>query len=328
MESKMLSRLIKLLLIAQIAKGNEYRSIFRKEQVIFSSPFNITSILVPADGVTYIHGDISDIPSIFFTIADPRLDGGSCIYVLEGLAAYEVIEGGRDTTSDYGVDKTIYFGAKNGVYKYDADSLSAKKFGPFRDDIIQIQKANNSDIIYFLNSDNKMFKLEKNGTIKTRIQSIVCATQFVLDTNNNIYYIACDDGSPHIVKSDGKISSYIASVTDDFKEVKLLRPSFVMDECVPFFADGTFYILYANGTSDKKDLYVRERPTAYSVDAALYLVAALDGKIYEFNVMEVLLKSMFGVTYQWPSDITKIVMSIIETAKDGIFKDWNTILDN
>ncbi|KPJ16154.1 hypothetical protein RR48_01751 [Papilio machaon] len=306
-----------------IRSPNSYTSIFREEQVIFSSEFNITSILVPADNTKYVPADVADIPSIFFTISNPKLEGGSCIYVLEGLAAYEVLEGGRDTTADYSSDKLVYFGARDGLYIYDGNTLSARKYGPFNDDITQLQKANNTDAIFILNSERKIYKIEKNGTVKTMIQSILCALEFVLDTSNNIYYIACDDRMPHIARYDGTYINYVTTVSENFKEIKLLRPAFIMDKCVPFFADGGLYILYANGTSEKKDFYIRERPTAYSIDATLYLVAALNGKIYEFNVMEVLLKSMFGVVSHWPSDVTKIIMSIVETAKDNVYKDWS-----
>uniref|UniRef100_A0A2A4J3M8 Uncharacterized protein n=1 Tax=Heliothis virescens TaxID=7102 RepID=A0A2A4J3M8_HELVI len=294
-------------------------TMFRDEQIIFSSPFNITKLLVPADGQKYLQAESSDIPSIFFTVADPKSEGGSCIYVLEGFAAYEILEGGRDSTADYSFEKAIYFGAKDGLYKYHPDTLSAKKFGPFRDDIIQLQKANGTDAIYILNSEHKVYKIEKNGTVKTRMQSIGCALEFVLDTSNNIYYVSCGDHMPHIIKADGNVLSLTASVIEDFRDIKLLRPAFIMENCIPFFGDGVLYILYANGTYEKKDLVIKERPSAFSVDAALYLVAAVNGKIYEFNVMEVLIRSMFGVAAEWPKDVTKIIMSIIETAKDSIF---------
>ncbi|CAG9790012.1 unnamed protein product [Diatraea saccharalis] len=291
---------------------------FRSDQIIFASDFNITRLLVPANGNKYVTTEMSDIPSIFFTISDPKLEGGSCIYVLEGFAAYEVLEGGRDATADYTHDATIFFGTKEGIYKYYPDSLSAKKYGPFRDDIIQLQKANGTDAIYILNTENRIFKIQKNGTVRTRIRSITCASEFVLDTSNNIYYLACDDHMPHIVNADGSLISVTASVTEDFKEVKLLRPPFIMENGIPFFADGNLYILYANGTSEKKDFYLEEKPSAFSIDAALYLVAAIDGKIYEFNVIEVLLRSMFGMSPEWPKDVTKMVMSIIDATKENM----------
>lgn len=324
-------RTIILLLIITNTHGRYFiskkdSSMFKNEQIIFASDFNITKLLVPADGSKHIQVESSEIPSIFFAISDPTIEGGSCIYVLEGFAAYEILEGGRDATADYSFDKTIYFGAKDGIYKYSPDSLSAKKFGPFRDDIIQLQKANGSDTIYILTADHRLYKMEQNGTVKTRIQTITCALEFVLDTSNNIYYIACDDHMPHIVKSDGRLLSFAPSVLEDFKEVKLIRPAFIMEGCIPFFGDGHLYILYSNGSSEKKDFHLDEKPSAFSVDAALYLVAALDGKIYEFNVMEVLLRSMFGLASEWPRDVTKIVMSIIDSAKDSIYsvyKDFN-----
>lgn len=300
-------------------QGPKSTSIFRDDQIVFASPFNITRLLVPANGQKYLQTEGSDIPSIFFTVADPKAEGGSCIYVLEGFAAYEILEGGRDSTADYSLDRAVYFGAKDGLYKYHSDTLSAKKFGPFRDDIIQLQKANGTDTIYILNTAHKMFKIEKNGTLKTRINNIACALQFVLDTSNNIYYVGCGDRMPHIIKSNGNVLSLTASVIEEFRDLKLLRPAFIMESCIPFFGDGVLYILYSNGTYEKKDLVIREEASAFSVDAALYLVASLNGRIYEFNVMEVLIRSMFGVATEWPKDVTKIIMSYIDTAKESLF---------
>ncbi|XP_069363425.1 uncharacterized protein [Maniola hyperantus] len=297
---------------------------FRSEQIIFTSGHNITKLLVPADGTSYIQEDFSDVPSIFFTISDPTLDGGSCIYVLEDLAAYEILEGGRDSTSDYSTDRSVYFGSKDGIYKYDAETLSAKKFGPFRDDIIQLQKANGSDTIYILTAKNKIYKIENNGTVKSRIQSVTCALEFVLDTSNNLYFISCDDSLPRIVKPNGNLVTYVPSVTGDFKEIKLIRPAFLMENSIPLFADGWLHVLYENGSSEKKDFYINEHPTACSVDAALYLVLALNGKIFEFNVMEAMLTSMFGYSDYMPIDLTKMIMSIIQTTKEGVLRNFNS----
>lgn len=309
-----------------VKHGPQTTTMFRDEQIIFASAYNITKLLVPADGQKYLQAETSDTPSIFFTVADPKSEGGSCIFVLEGFAAYEILEGGRDSTADYSFEKNIYFGAKDGLYKYHPDTLSAKKFGPFRDDIIQLQKVNGSDAIYILNSDHKIFKIERNGTVKTRIKSIDCALEFVLDTSNNIYYVSCGDHMPHIIKADGNVLSLTASVIEDFKYLKLLRPAFIMENCIPFFGDGVLHILYSNGTYEKKDFVIKETPSAFSVDASLYLVTALNGKIYEFNVMEVLIRSMFGVATEWPKDVTKIIMSIIDNAKDNLFGFTTSIL--
>lgn len=292
---------------------------FRQEQVIFTSNFNITKLLVPAHGAKLHNKDSTDIPSIFFTVVEPKLEGNSCIYVLEDFVAYEILEGGRDSTADYSNDDSIYFGAHNGLYKYCPESLSAKKYGPFRDNIIQLQKSNESDIIYYLTGDNQIFKVENNGTIRSRVKSISCATEFVLDTSNNIYYIDCGDNMIHIVKNNGDVLSLTASVIEEFVYIKLIRPPFIMANSIPFIGDGILHVLYSNGSLDKKDFYMEDRPSAFSVDAALYLVVAVDGQIYEYNVMDDLIKTMFGKSSKWPSDISRLFLSVVDTAKDGIF---------
>ncbi|KOB77637.1 Uncharacterized protein OBRU01_03133 [Operophtera brumata] len=147
--------------------------------MIFLSKLNITRLLIPVtvDGDRYIETE-SSIPSIFFTVSDPTLEGGACIYVLKDLAAYEILEGGRDSTSDYSNDTA-----------YDPNSISATKLVPFKDDIIQLQKAKGIDKIYILTYAGKLAILEKNGTVRTNVKNVVCAAEFVLDTSNNIHII-------------------------------------------------------------------------------------------------------------------------------------------
>ncbi|KAJ0170592.1 hypothetical protein K1T71_013963 [Dendrolimus kikuchii] len=308
-----------------ILENNTSTSMFHEQQIIFSAGFNISRILVPADGNKYLQPDTSEIPSVFFTVVDPKLEGGSCIYVLEGFVSFEILEGGRDTTADYSFDNTIYFGAKDGLYKYHPDSLSAKKYGLFRDDIIQLQKANGTDEIYILTADNKIYKIERNGTVKTRISDVVCATEFVLDTSNNLYYVSCDLKMLNIVRRDGAVINLANSILIEVKDLVLLRPAFVMEESIPILGDGFLYIVNSNGSCDKKDFYINDKPSALSIDTALYVVAALKGKIYEFNVMDVLLRSMFGVSSEWPRDITKIIMLIIENTRDGLFEFYRNL---
>lgn len=222
---------------------------------------------------------------------------------------------------DYGSDRNVYFGSRDGVYRYHRETLSAKKLGPFRDSIIQLQKANGTDKNYFLTEHNKLFELENEGTIRNEVKAVSCATQFVLDTSNNIYYVQCKTEIILILKHRSSVPKH---VLEDFFYITLLRPPFIMDESIPLIGDGTLHILYANGTCDSKDFFIEEKPTAYSVDTALYMVVALDGKIYEYNVMEVPLKSMYGLGPPWPTYVNKIVVSLMGSSKDvfGSYKGY------
>lgn len=303
---------------------------FKKEQIIFSSNFNITRIIVPSDGSSsFIHtansGD--NVPSIFFTISDPKLNGGTCIYVLEDFAAYEVLEGGRDTTTDYSQDRTIYFGAKDGIYKYDHRSLSAKKYDVFSNDIIQIQKAKGLDRIYILTKTGQLLFIENNGTKSSKVSHVVCAKQFVLDTSNNLYYVQCGDQMIHIINSDGDKLNITASVMEEFEEVMLLRPAFIMDQCIPFLGDGVLHILYANGVYEKRD-FKMPMSSIVSVDAAVYITAAFEGKIYEFNVMEVLLESLFEVGATTTTSLSILynnLISVMDDSKGGLVEFYKSV---
>lgn len=286
-------------------------SIYGKDQIVFSSQYNITTILVPVDGK---YAENNDMPTIFFAVSDSKFDSGTCIYVLEGFAAFEVLEGGRDSTADYGSDKNVYFGAKDGLYQYDKDSLSAKRIGVFRDDIIQLQKAKAADVFYILTNNLKMYRLENNATVKVKLNDVQCARQFVLDTNNNLYYDNCKDRNIHIIRSDGSI--LVASDLYDFNDLKLVRPPFVMEECIPVFGDGTLYVLCSNGSLIKKDFHLDERPSAISFDAALYIVVAVNGKIYEYSVMDLSFNSMLGFINEWTGDISTMIISMVDVKSD------------
>lgn len=286
------------------------KSIFRDDQIVFSSVYNITKVLVPVD---WKYLESNEMPTIFFAVNDSKFDSQSCIYVIEGFAAFEVLEGSRDCTADYGSDKNVYFGAKDGLYRYDKESLSAKHIGLFRDDIIQLQKANATDVFYILTDSFKMYRLENNGTVKVKLNDVQCAKQFVLDTNNNLYYDNCEDRNIHIIKSDG--SMLVASDLYDFKDLILIRPPFVMEECIPLFGDGILYVLCSNGSLFKKYFHLDEQPSAFSFDAALYQVAALNGKIYEFHVIELLLNSTYGFLNEWSGDLSKMIVSMIDMRK-------------
>lgn len=308
------------LLVTKPTQCNTLKNtMFNDEQIIFRSTYNITKILVPPDANT-IAIDDSDIPTIFFTVTDEKYDGGAAVYVLEGLSAYEILIGARDTTSDRKND--IYFGAKDGIYKYNRDALSAKKYDVFKEDIIQIQCTNSNKLnaIFILTKEWVIYKITRNGTLKTKIYAITCALEFVLDMSDNIYYIACDNKMPYVVnpKSGANVTSLMPSVMDEFSDFKLIRPASVMENSVPFIGDGCLYILHSNGTSDKKEFQLDVKPSAYSIDGTFYLVVALNGKIYEYNIMEIILKSMFGGSHTWPKDVTRIVMSMVETARDNL----------
>ncbi|XP_028037980.1 uncharacterized protein LOC114248760 [Bombyx mandarina] len=293
-----------------LAKNN---TLFTDERIIFSSGLNITRILVPSDR-NRLQVSETNMPSIFFTLSDPASEGGTCLYILEGLAAYEILEGGTDATSAYD-DQTIYFASTNGLYRFEPSTMSAKKFGPFRDHIVQLQKASGSDEIFTLNDKNEVYRMEKNGTVKTKMSDI-CAEQFVLDTSNNLYYVSCGD---NVLRALMYGSPITVAMVEEFNEIKLLRPPFILESSIPLFGDRVLYLFYSNGTSERKDLELSVMPTAFSVDAALYVVAALNGKLYEFNVFEVMSRSMFRSSTISPTDVSEIIMAVLQNGDDGSF---------
>lgn len=289
----------------RIVRFKEF-SMFKDDKIIFSSSFNITKLLVTRAN--------SDIPSIYFTVEDKKFKKGSSIFVLHGFMLFQVLDGGRDATSSF-VSNVVYFGAYDGIYKYDHNILASKKVSTFDDDVIQIQISKSNDL-YMLTSEKFIYKVQNDLSTKNKIYAIECALEFVIDSNSNIYYIDCNLGIPHVYRFDGVIVQIKPSILNIHIDFKLLRPpSFITENCVPLIADGFLYILHSTGRLEYKDLFIEEKASAFSIDAITYVAVALDGKIYEFDIMDTLMKSMFRPQRKLPKDLTAIIIDMIESDK-------------
>lgn len=296
-------------------------SILKPDHIIYNSNANITKITVVTNGDTFTKTNLSDIPRIFFTVSDNKYKSGSCIFVLEHYTAIIILEGGRDIASAYGSNKT-YFGASSGLFVYQAETQSANKYGILDDDILQLQIANGTEKIYIRTSTNNIFIVENEGHTKTPISNIECALTFVIDNVHNIYYIACDDEALHILSAMGNKIDLISNELSQYKDLKLLRPPYILSSSIPVIGDGFFYMVFSNGELELEDLYIHEKPIAYSVDDPLYLVLVVNGDIYEYNLKGMMHSSLFSNRKIWPYDVTRILIKIIDKAKASIVKKY------
>lgn len=272
---------------------------FPKEFLKHTAEHEVVQILVPLNALNFNEDESSEESkeqdenksTVFFVEAD-IVDGVKeykGVSVIHNGQVKKLVETGTDVAADNEQTKTAYIAATDGLYKYNDKENSAEKYGSITDSLIGIVKVNGSDIIYVLTKDNEVYKVTEKGTKKEKIDDVVGAKQIVLDYSNNLYYYGADK-QPYVVSKDGvkKIEGLPASPT----EITLLKPPFVIDDGVPVILDNKAYIIYANGSNEVTDFEFEVKPSAYSMEATLVQYFAYDKKIYEYNILAIILSEL------------------------------------
>lgn len=269
---------------------------FPDELKIHTAEHEIIHILYPLNSLNF-DDDAEDKSTegkdekiIFFVEAD--LSKGieyKGLSVIKNNQTTKILPTGTCSAADLDDSKTAYFGATDGLYKYNEIENNAVKYGPITDSIIDIAKANGSDIIYILTDKNELFRVTEDGTKKEQITDVVGAKQIVLDTSNNLYYYA-EDKKPYVF-SAGSVKK-IEGLPSNPDYIKLLRPAFVIDDGASFIVDKNVYTIYVNGSSEAVDIEINTKPSAYAIEATLIQYYAYNKSIYEYNIVMLLLTDL------------------------------------
>lgn len=272
------------------------KEFFDDQFAIYTAEHDIVNILLPLNSLNF-DDDTDDEESdssfntIFFVLADTengqRVDKG--LYIRKKGVVTKLLDNGREASAANDDTKTAYFAASDGIYVYNDKENKAEKYGTLNDDIIGIAKVNGSDVIYILTNDHFIYKVTEEGTKKERVHGIEDAQQIVLDYENNLYYYTSDK-KVYVHLPEG--CKRIEGLPEQASYVHLLKPPFIIEDGIPIVFDYKTYIGYVNGSSEESDFELQARPTAYSIEATLINYYAYNKKIYEYNVL-VLLMSEF-----------------------------------
>ncbi|CAH2061775.1 unnamed protein product, partial [Iphiclides podalirius] len=266
---------------------------------VYSGEHEIVDILVPLNSMNFDDDSEDDDTSdddeliIFFVEADVDAAGGRVdkgLYMLRGGKAQKLLENGRDAAASSDDSKEVFLAASDGIYVYKYNDTAPVKYGTFGEGVISIAKENNTDAVYALTDSRHLYKVTDQGQQWTKVEEATGAKEIVLDFSNNLYFYG-DDLQPYVIKDGAK---KIQGLPADPKSVRLLNPPFILDDGVPFVSDNVAYILYANGTSEEGgfDFKPNARPSAYGVDAVLIQYYAYNKKIYEYNILTILLSDI------------------------------------
>lgn len=297
---------------------------FPDQLSVYTSKHDIVNIFVPLNAINFDESEDDDSEDdsstvLFFVEADIK-DGVKDykgLYVLKKGNATLLLENGRDATATNDNTTLTYFGATDGLYSYDVDNNKAIKYGTVTDSIISLAQGVDAakTSIYILTEDKQLFKVTENGTKKEKIDDVENVEQFVLDSSNNIYYYS-HDKKPY-VKTVGAINK-IEGLPEKLNEVTLLRPPFIIEDGVPFIVDNKVYIIYSNGTSELTDFEFEVKPSAYSIEATLIQYYAYEKKIYEYNILALVLSEVVNELKKFFDEKKNDIQSIASRSRDNL----------
>ncbi|CAG9133824.1 unnamed protein product [Plutella xylostella] len=294
---------------------------FDKSLVIYKGEYDIVDIVVPLNDINFEDGTEDDEDggiNLFFTEADIKEDGKKDfkgIYYLNKGNATKILDNGVVTAVPSQNNKNAYFGAKDGLYSFDAKKVEAKKYGPITDSIIGIGVENGTDTIYILKENKELFKVTENGTKTAKVEEAKDVVEFVVDYENNLYFY--DESKTLFVVNKEGIKK-IENLPVPKSYMKLIRPLFFNENSVPILIDEDVYTVYANGTVEPEDIKVRVRPTAFGVEPALLQYYAHDKKIYEYNMLVLVFSGLLEELKDFLSDITENIQNVATQSRSEL----------
>ncbi|XP_075987743.1 uncharacterized protein LOC142984196 isoform X2 [Anticarsia gemmatalis] len=294
---------------------------FDEQFVIVNAEHDIVQILVPLNALNF--GEDSDEEEndgdsiIFYVLADnengKRVDKG--LFVRKNNTVTKLLDHGRDAAAANDDTKTAYFAAQDGIYSYNDKTNTAEKYGTITDSIISIAKVNGSDIIYILTEDHVLYKVTEEGTKKEKINDVVDAQQIVLDYENNLYYYSSDK-RVFVLTSEGVFR--IQGLPFNGSYLAIIKPPFIIESGIPVIIDSQTFIAYSNGTSELGEFVLESKPTAYAMEATLIQYYGYNKKIYEYNLLALLLGELLDDLKNYLEDKTDSLNDIATRSRGDL----------
>ncbi|XP_013133935.1 PREDICTED: uncharacterized protein LOC106099812 [Papilio polytes] len=270
--------------------------VYPEQYIVYTGEYDIVKITVPLNHLNY--GRNAENRYLFFFVeADrdatgKRIDKG--LYVFKNGNAKKLLDNGRDVAAAADDSKDAYFGAEDGIYKYNDKSISIEKYGSITDSIIGIAKPSEKDVIYILTDNKEVFTVSENGNKKKKINDIVNAAQIILDYDNNLYYV---DSDKQVFVYNFVGIKKIHGLPEFISNAQLLKPPVTSDGHVPIVVDNKLYLINDSGKAEvfnNIEFGPDGKPSAYAMEAGLMHYYAKDKKIYEFDVLDISIHGIKG----------------------------------
>ncbi|XP_063390182.1 uncharacterized protein LOC134675815 [Cydia fagiglandana] len=253
---------------------------------VYTGHHDIVDIVVPLNEINYSNDSKEDTDetklTIFFVEADVKDDGS---YDYKGLYTYKngvtkkVLENGQCTT--YAKKKIVYFGASDGIYKYNEADQTATKYGTVSDSVIRMTVDTEHANVYYLTSDYVLYKYDEGEKMATKVEAVKDARDMVFDYDGIMFFY---DGNHQFYTYNGQRVLKIEGLPAHPTKVALIRPPVLINQAFAVI-DGRLWELNVDGTSEMTSIKFQALPTAYAPDAILYQYYAYKQKIYLYNLV-------------------------------------------
>ncbi|XP_022130057.1 uncharacterized protein LOC111003707 [Pieris rapae] len=293
---------------------------YPRDFIKYEGTHDIISILVPLNSLNFDENESSESNSnedesnitVFFVEADIDEFGKLTyqgLYNLKDGKVKKILENGRDAASSGDSSRTVYLAASDGLYTYKEDEQIAVKYGSLTDSIIGIAHIAEGNILYILTDDHTVYEVQNNGNDKSKLEDIFDAQQIVLDYSNNLYFYTSDK-KVHVKTTEG--IKDIVGLPENSTKITLIKPPFIIEDGIPVLVDNVAYIVYSNGTSENSDFDFKldAIPSAFGMEAALIQYYAYDKKIYEYNILLLVLGEILDELKNFLSNKTSDIQSL------------------
>ncbi|XP_061706363.1 uncharacterized protein LOC133517180 isoform X2 [Cydia pomonella] len=253
---------------------------------IYTGQHDIIDIVVPLNQINYSEDSKEDTDetklTVFFVEADVKDDGTydyKGLYVYKNGVAKKVLENGQCST--YAKNKIVYFGASDGIYKYNELDQTATKYGTVSDSVIRMAVDTEHAHVYYLTSDYVLYKFDEDEKMATKVEAVKDARDMVFDYDGIMFFY---DGNHQLYTYNGERVLKIEGLPAQPTKVALIRVPVSVNQMFAVI-DGRLYELNVNGTSEMAPIKFQAQPTAYAPDAILYQYYAYKQKIYLYNLV-------------------------------------------
>ncbi|XP_063630428.1 uncharacterized protein LOC134801763 [Cydia splendana] len=252
---------------------------------VYTGHHDIVDIVVPLNEINYSveSNEDTDVTKLtmFFVEADVKDDGTydyKGLYTYKNGVAKKLLENGQCTT--YAKDKIVYFGASDGIYKYNEQDQTATKYGTVSDSVIRMAVDTEHANVYYLTSDYVLYKYNEGEKMATKVEAVKDARDMVIDWDGIMFYY---DGNHQFYTYNGQRVLKIDGLPAHPAKVALVRPPVLINQAFAVI-DGRLWVLNVDGTSEMSPVKFQSLPTAYAPDTILYQYYAYKQKIYLYDL--------------------------------------------
>ncbi|KAI8423149.1 hypothetical protein MSG28_014218 [Choristoneura fumiferana] len=229
------------------------------------------------------------------------------LYIFKDGKATKILDNGRDATATR--TNTIYLGAKDGIYKYDNATNTATKHGTVTDSISQLAHNNKTNSIYYLTDDYEVYKLNDDATASVKVPSLVDVQEMAFGFEGKLYYYNSNKEFYVVdIEGDG-VQKKIKGLPANMNKTVLISPMYGMEDGAILYVDKIVYSLKSD-QAEKLRIRMDVPLTAQAPQPTLIQFYAKDKKIYEFNIILIMLSNVFEGLREALNDYQDVISSV------------------